>query len=95
MAECTPSLVQRETALFNEHLTANIDQVFSGLPGDGLLQEVGEAVATSALVSGALAAGRALRAGSVSPDQFRSAFGDMAIGAVTATVLDALLAGVA
>ena len=74
---------------------ANVDQVFSGLPGDGLIQEIGEAVATSALVSGALAAGRVLRAGSVSPDQFRSAFGDMAVGAVTATVLDALLGGFA
>jgi len=82
------------TELSNEHLTANVDHVFSGLPGDGLLQEVGEAVATSALVSGALAAGRVLRAGSVSRDQFRGAFGDMAVGAVTATVLDALLDGV-
>lgn len=83
------------TGLSNEHLTAKVDQVFLGLPGDGFLREVGEAVATSALVSGAFAAGRVLRAGSVSPDQFRSAFGDMAVGAVTATVLDALLGGVA
>ena len=83
------------TGLSNEHLTSNVDQVFSGLPGEGLLQEVGEAVATSALVSGAIAAGRVLCAGSVSPDQFRSAFGDMAVGAVTATVLDALLGGFA
>ena len=82
------------TGLSNERLTDNVEQVFSGLPGDGLLQEVGEAVATSALVSGALAAGRVLRAGSVSPEQFRGAFGDMAVGAVTATVLDALLGGV-
>lgn len=83
------------TGLSNEHLTANVDQVFSGLPGDGLLQEIGEAAATSALVSGALAAGRVLREGTVSPDQYRSAFGDMAVGAVTATVLDALLDGLA
>lgn len=83
------------TGLSNERLTENVEQVFSGLPGDGLLQEVGEAVATSALVSGALTAGRVLRAGSVSPEQFRGAFGDMAVGAVTATVLDALLDGIA
>lgn len=83
------------TGLSNEHLTANVDQVFSGLPGEGLLQEVGEAVATSALVSGALAAGRVLRTGSVSREQFRNAFGDMTVGAVTATVLDVLLDGIA
>lgn len=83
------------TGLSNEHLTANVNRVFSNLPGDGLLREVGEAVATSALISGALAASRVLRAGAVSADQFRNAFGDMAVGAVTATVLDVLLDGIA
>lgn len=83
------------SGLSNEHLTARVDQVFSGLPGDGLYREVGEAVATSALVSGALAAGRVLRTGAVSPDQFKDAFGDVAVGAVTATVLDVLLDGIA
>lgn len=82
------------TGLSNDYLTDNVDAVFSSLPGDGLLQEVGEAVVTSALISGALAAGRVLRAGTVSPDQFRSVFGDVSVGAVTATVLDVLLDGV-
>lgn len=83
------------SGLSNEHLTAQVDEVLSALPGDGLLQEVGEAVAASALVSGALAAGRALRKGSVSRTEFKSAFGDMTVGAVTATVLDVLLGGIA
>lgn len=82
------------SGLSNEHLTAQVDEVFSALPGDGLVQEVGEAVAASALVSGAFAAGRVLRTGSVSRAQFRSAFGDMAVGAVTATVLDVFLEGI-
>jgi hypothetical protein len=82
------------SGLSNENLTAQVDEVFSALPGDGLIQEVGEAVAASALVSGAFAAGRVLRTGSVSRSQFRSAFGDMAVGAVTATVLDVLLEGI-
>lgn len=75
------------SGLSNDHLTAKVDEVISGLPGDGLLQEVGEAVATSALVSGALAAGKVLRSGSVTSAQFRDSVGDMAVGAVTATVL--------
>ncbi len=68
--------------------------VFSELPGDGLLQEITDAVVTSALVSGAFAAGRVLKQGQVSGHQFRSAFGDVAIGAVTATALDVLLGGI-
>lgn len=83
------------SGLSNEKLTASVDQVFSSLPGDGALRELGEGVAMSALVSGAFAAGRVLRSGKVSPDQFRTAFGDVAVGAVTATVLDTLLNGVA
>lgn len=83
------------SGLSNEKLTASVDQVFSSLPGDGALRELGEGVAISALVSGAFAAGRVLRSGTVSPDQFRTAFGDVAVGAVTATVLDTLLNGVA
>ena len=82
------------TGFSNDQLTAEVEQVFSDLPEEGLFQDIGEAVATSALVSGALAAGRVLRAGSIQPDQMKSAFGDMAVGAVTATVLDALLGSI-
>lgn len=59
------------------------------------MRERGEGVAMSTLVSGAFAAGRSLWSGTISPDQFRTAFGDVAVGAVTATVLDTLLNGVA
>ena len=83
------------TGLSNETLTDNVHAVFGDLPGESILQEITEAVATSALISGAFAAGRVLRQGHVSGAQLRSAFGDVAVGTVAATTLDVLLGHIA
>jgi hypothetical protein len=79
----------------NVALGENVRGVFDGLPGDSLVRDVTEGVATSALVSGAFMAAKALRTGKVTSSELKSAFGGVAVGAVTAAVLDALLDGVA
>ncbi len=83
------------TGISNADLSADVDQVLSALPDDGLLRELGEGVATSALVAGALTAGRVLRTGEVTRAQVASAIGDVSVGVVTAAVLDSLLEGLA
>lgn len=78
----------------NAELSETVSEAFSELPGEELVTEITEGVATSALISGALAAGRILKGGSVSKHQFRSMLGDAAVGAVTAATLDAILDGI-
>lgn len=78
----------------NGGLTNDVSGVFSELPGDGLGQEIAEGVAMGGLVGAAMAAGKILREGKVSRQQFSQAFGDMAVGGVAATALDVLLDGV-
>ena len=79
----------------NVALRQEVAGVFDELPGDGLVRELGEGVATSALVSGAIAAGRILRGGSTSGLELRQAFGDVAVGGIAAATLDTLLDGIA
>jgi len=79
------------SGLTNAGLKERVSATFDGLPGDSVIQEIGEGVATSALVSGALAAGRILRGQSVSRKELSSTLSDMAVGGITATALDAIL----
>lgn len=78
----------------NSGLTNDVSGVFSGLPGDSLGQEIAEGVAMGGLVGAAMAAGKILREGKVSRQQFSRAFGDMAVGGAVATTLDVLLDGI-
>lgn len=75
----------------NDELTAKVDGVFGALPEDSLGKELLQGGATSALVAGAFGAAKVLREGRVSKQQFASAFGDVSLGLVTATALDALI----
>lgn len=75
----------------NSSLTNDVSGVFSELPGDSLMQEIVEGAAIGGLVGAAITAGKILREGKVSKQQFSQAFGDMAVGGVAATTLNALL----
>jgi hypothetical protein len=79
------------TGFSNRQLTEEVSDVVSELPGDGLLEDMGEAVATSALVSAAFSAGHAIKTGRFSAKELRSALGDATVGTVTAVALDTLL----
>ncbi len=75
----------------NGDLKTAIDEGFAELPSDGLVEDVAEAAGTSLLVAAALTAGKVLREGRVNRAQMSAIFGDVAVGAVAATALDALL----
>lgn len=79
------------SGISNASLSDDVERVFTALPGDGFAAQIGEGAATSALLTGAISAGQVLRSGKVSRQQFATAFGDVSVGIVTATVLDALL----
>jgi hypothetical protein len=79
----------------NVALGENVRGVFDGLPGDSLARDLTDGVATSALVSGAFMAAKALRTGQVTNAELKRAFGGLAVGAVSAVVLDTLLDGLA
>lgn len=80
---------------FNAEISDEVNRVVSELPADSLTTEVAEGAATSAFLAGAMAAGQILRSGTVTRQQFSTAFGDVAVGVVTATVLDVLIYGIA
>ena len=82
------------SGFLNSDLTDSVNSAFLELPGDSVVQEMAEGIATSALVSSAIAAGRMLRAGQMTSQQFRSILGDVTVGAVTATSLEVLLGGI-
>ena len=77
----------------NAEITNEVKQVFAELPRDTFVQEIVEGAATSALVTGAVAAAQVLRSGKVSQEQFKSVFGGVSVGVVTATALEVLLGG--
>jgi hypothetical protein len=72
-------------------LTRDVRERLAELQGDGLIDEIGEGLATSALVSSAIIAGKAVRGQHLSGKQIRSFLIDAGVGATTATVLDVLL----
>jgi hypothetical protein len=75
----------------NAVLTRDVRERLAELQGDGLIDEIGEGLATSALVSSAIIAGKAVRGQHLSGKQIRSFLIDAGVGATTATVLDVLL----
>lgn len=75
----------------NSELTRDVHDRLSELQGDGLIDEIGEGLATSTLVSSAIIAGKAVRGQHLSGSQIRSFLIDAGIGATTAAVLDVLL----
>ncbi len=77
----------------NAALSQEVEDVLSELPGDGLAGEAADGAVTSALLAGAAAAGQALRTGRVSRREVSRALGDVSVGVVAATALDALLEG--
>lgn len=82
------------SGFLNSDLTANVNDAFLELPGDSIATEIFEGVATSTLVSGALAAGRVIREKQINREQVKKTLGDVAVGAVTATSLEILLGGI-
>ena len=92
--EVASQLSDVESSGFNNaEITNEVKHVFEELPCDTLVQEIAEGAAASALVAGAVSAAQVLRSGKVSQEQFKSAFGDVSVGVVTATVLEVLLGG--
>jgi len=77
----------------NVALEAKVREVFGFLPDEKVPVELLEAAGVSTLVSAALAAGQALRAGHIDPRALRAAMGDVGVGLTTALALDVLLDG--
>ncbi|MFD1193937.1 hypothetical protein ACFQ3C_04580 [Seohaeicola saemankumensis] len=75
----------------NDELTRDVYARLAELKGDGLFDEISEGLATSALVSTAIIAGKAARGQHLTGSQIRSFLVDAGIGATTAAVLDVLL----
>ena len=75
----------------NNELTRDVYDRLAELQGDGFVDEVGEGLATSSLVSSAIIAGKAVRGQHLSGSEIRSFLVDAGIGATTAAVLDVLL----
>ena len=75
----------------NAQLCKDVERAFTDLAGEDLITDVAEGAATSALLASAISAGQVLRTGKVSRQQFATAFGDVSVGVVTATVLDVLV----
>ena len=76
----------------NAELSRQVSARLVELEGDGLIDEIGDGLATSAMVSSAVIAGQALRGGDVSGRRMCSVLVDAGIGATTAGLLDVLLA---
>jgi len=75
----------------NADLTRDVEAGFDRLPGEGLVEDVGEGAGTAGLMAAVFTAGQILREGRVSKMQLSAALGDVATGAVAATALDKLL----
>lgn len=75
----------------NEALTRDVYEKLAELQETGLIDEIGEGLMTSSLVSSAILAGKAVRGQHLSGSQIRSFLIDAGIGATTAAVLDILL----
>ncbi|MEY8802218.1 hypothetical protein AB9K35_18220 [Leisingera sp. XS_AS12] len=75
----------------NSDLTRAVGDRLAELQGEGVLDEIGDGLATSALVSSAIIAGRVVRGKDLSGSQMRSILADAGVGAATAAVLDVLL----
>lgn len=81
------------SGFFNTEMTVRVEDVLSELSSASITNEIANSAATSSLLAGAVAAAQILRSGQVSRKQFATAFGDVSVGLVTATALDALLEG--
>lgn len=75
----------------NAALDKRVGGVIDELPGDSLMQEMAEGVATSALVSAAIGAANVLRGHKPSKQMLASTAQNVALGAGTAAVLDTIL----
>lgn len=91
VATAVPSVTT--SGFSNAELSRQVENVVSELPGDTLAGEIADGAVTSALLAGGAAAAQVLRSGKVSRQQLATAFGDVSVGVVTATALDALLEG--
>ena len=81
----------KDSGFSNADLTNQVNEVFDDLSGDSLGEEIGEAVAASSLVSSALLAHRVLTKRGMTREEFASVLGDIGVGAVAATSIDALI----
>jgi len=75
----------------NVELTESVREGFEELEGDSLLENIGEGLATSALVGAAIVAGRAIKERRFSHEMLKSTLGEVAVGGVACLVLDQLL----
>lgn len=92
MATALPGV--ESSGFANAALTSTVEDTTADLRGDSLAAEATEGVANSALVTAAFTAGEALRRGTVSRTQLKTALGDTATGGVAAIVLDVLIGDV-
>ena len=75
----------------NEELARGVREGFEELEGDSLLEDIGEGLATSALVGAAIAAGRAVKERRFSRDMLKSTLGEVAVAGVAGLIIDELL----
>lgn len=78
----------------NAALGEDVHGVADDLKGEGLLEEAADGLATSALVSAAISAGRMVRARQVPTGELKVVAGDVAVGGLAAMFLDVLIDGV-
>lgn len=77
----------------SEALADDLNDVFSNLPGDDIMLDAAEGLATGGLVGVALVAGQAIKNRKFSAKSASSILGDAAVGGVAAIALDNLLDG--
>lgn len=83
----------RSSGFSNAELSDDVERVISEVKGENFTVEIAEGATTSTLLTAAISAGRILRSGKVTRRQFATAFGDVSLGVITATVLDVLIDG--
>lgn len=82
------------SGFLNEELTRDVYERLGELKGEGLIDEMGDGLATSVLVRSAVLAGKVVRGQGVSEKQLRSYVTDAGIGVATAGVVDVVLTSV-
>lgn len=78
----------------NTALNEDVHRVTGDLQGEGLIEEAADGLATSALISAAISAGRMVQARQISTGELKAMLGDVAVGGSAAVFLEALIDGV-
>jgi hypothetical protein len=83
------------SGISNETLTRDVMDTVDDLQGETVLEETVDGLATSALMSAAMVAGKVVRRRQLSPDELKTILSDVVVGGAAAIFLDALIDGVA